>query len=320
MSLLTGLPPPPRLSGLGSIKLRRAAIARYVRGQPPAVPRAWLDVLLKRARSGDADARSSLLAWASALLPARDVGLTLELRSLDEGLSDDDNLSPVTVAYVRATAAPSEARRLSPRVRLGGDEHSEASMLSGWHIVEVGCRQRYRSDSQAEVTGEPIRPWLAHLNAAERDALSPDEADALWAAWEAQPDDGFDDRVWFHHTRSGRGPLYLWRSRRVPALRHPSLSLRRKLLAEPALEEREVLWLASQRPTRAGLLLAIADDDRWFFRPRVRAALAQNPYTPSWLVAAILPIASRDVQRELARRHDAPVVVDLARALLDTRG
>ena len=66
MSLITELPRPPRLSGLGSVKLRRAAIARYVEGQPPAVPRAWLDVLLKRARSGDADARSSLLAWASA--------------------------------------------------------------------------------------------------------------------------------------------------------------------------------------------------------------------------------------------------------------
>ncbi|MCA9618512.1 MAG: hypothetical protein KC731_05815 [Myxococcales bacterium] len=290
------------------MRLQRIAIADRALREPPETMRAWLDGLLRDARLGDSGARDGMLAWATALLPGRDVEASLALRSLDRDLSDDEGLAVVTVAFLRATCAASTARRLSPRAKPGHDEQAVSWLRHAWKTLEFHERPKAPPSPEDLL----VRPWLRHLSESERTSLSFDEIEALWQAWDGEVDPPTDYRIVLRPAH-GR-PFHI--SLRDSARQHPSIRLRRAILTEPALTEGEVLWMAAARPTRAGLLLAIAEEDRWWSRVRVRDALAQNPYTPTWLVAALLPSSTRRIQRAVVGSHHDPGVVALARALL----
>ncbi|HHH31451.1 MAG TPA: hypothetical protein ENK57_24310 [Polyangiaceae bacterium] len=105
-------------------------------------------------------------------------------------------------------------------------------------------------------------------------------------------------------------PRHGWLTR---AYRHDGPLFRQRLLAERWLAERDVVLMAALRPSTEEMLLTIARDDRWFFRARVREALCNNPYTPSWLVASLLPAVSGTTRRRLTGHRD-PRVAALAEA------
>lgn len=61
----------------------------------------------------------------------------------------------------------------------------------------------------------------------------------------------------------------------------------RRLLDTPWLRARDVIVIAARRPTTSAIALAIATRDRWLQQPRVRLALALNPFTPVALARAL---------------------------------
>jgi len=72
-----------------------------------------------------------------------------------------------------------------------------------------------------------------------------------------------------------------------PLLQHPSGAFLERLLRSRWIRQRDVLTVAARRPSTPEIAITVATDDRWFSDPRVRSALAENPFTPSWLAAAI---------------------------------
>jgi hypothetical protein len=69
-------------------------------------------------------------------------------------------------------------------------------------------------------------------------------------------------------------------------LLHPDEAFIARLLRTRWIRQRDVLRVAARRPSTAAIAMAVAANDRWFCDPRVRAALAANPFTPSWLASA----------------------------------
>ncbi len=62
------------------------------------------------------------------------------------------------------------------------------------------------------------------------------------------------------------------------AYRHDDSRFRARLLGRTWLVERDVVHMASLRPSTEAMLLAIALSDRWFFHEAVRDALCNNPF------------------------------------------
>lgn len=85
------------------------------------------------------------------------------------------------------------------------------------------------------------------------------------------------------------------------------------LLTNPRVTEANVLRLASARPTKPEILLAVVRSARWLPRAEVLRALVQNPYTPLPARVALLPLLTR---AELSRLHANPTgVVGFDRAV-----
>ena len=94
----------------------------------------------------------------------------------------------------------------------------------------------------------------------------------------------------------------------------------RNLLCNSKLVEADVVRIAALRPVALATLVEVARSERWTTRPRVRAALARNPYTPAHLAIKMVsslslgdlramtgdpdlhPETMRHVEAELVRR------------------
>jgi len=74
------------------------------------------------------------------------------------------------------------------------------------------------------------------------------------------------------------------------------------LLRNPKITEEDVVRLAARRPIAASSLLAVYECPRWSRNPRVRVALARNPYAPVDVAIQALgtiPLADlRDMRRD----------------------
>jgi hypothetical protein len=74
------------------------------------------------------------------------------------------------------------------------------------------------------------------------------------------------------------------------------------LLRNPKITEEDVVRLAARRPIAASSLLAVYESPRWSRNPRVRVALARNPYAPVDVAIQVLgtiPLADlRDMRRD----------------------
>jgi hypothetical protein len=81
------------------------------------------------------------------------------------------------------------------------------------------------------------------------------------------------------------------------------------LLRNPRLTEEHALRIAARRPISEPALRAIADSARFGVRPRVRAALARNPYCPTDLALRLVGTLPLLVLREMRADGalDAPV-------------
>ncbi len=279
--------------------------------------RAWLDALLRSGVAGSSVARTTLQSWAAAMVPADDADVSLRLRGLDDDVAvlDREALSPLTRAYLRVTCGPSRARRLPPSARR--HEHTDESHWN-WRAtfspmtlllwLEAAVPDQAFIDA---VTAEYAAPELAH---SDPEAFAREVSQAWKQHCEEAPTPPRRlMRFWF-----GCNPP-LFRHGRREALQHGSLAVRRRVLAAPGLAVRDVVEMAALRPTRAGLLLAIAQEPRWFRHAPVRQALVANPYTPSWLVAALLPITLHRQWRSIAAAHDDPGVATLVKTLWHSR-
>jgi hypothetical protein len=76
----------------------------------------------------------------------------------------------------------------------------------------------------------------------------------------------------------------------------------RNLLCNPKLVEADVVRIAALRPVAASTLVEVGRCQRWIVRPRVRVALARNPYTPAQL--AIKLVSSLPLPDLRAMRSD----------------
>ncbi len=66
-------------------------------------------------------------------------------------------------------------------------------------------------------------------------------------------------------------------------LLHPSGPFIARVLRTQWIRRADVIRVAARRPTTPEIVQAVAMSDRWFCEPRVRSALAENPFTASWL-------------------------------------
>ncbi len=308
----------PHLRGLSSLQARRGAIAMRSIACAADEMRTWVGELLEGCIHGKEDARATMIAWASALVPHDDAELSMRLRRLGTRSGAAVDLSVAARAFLNVTSAPSRARRMPTRGRLHAPCWAKSTVVLGWHrVVEI---PRERQKLEGELL-DPTRPWLRGLDREQIAALTAEQNEALWEPWAGANAWPFAELPTTDISlMRGAGPRDPWmRGMRRAASRHPSLSVRRRILEEPGMVERDVVEMAARRPTRAGLLLAIAARDRWLVRRKVRDALVRNPYTPSWLVAALLPIASPTTCREITQRHDDPNVMAFGRALQQAR-
>ena len=67
-------------------------------------------------------------------------------------------------------------------------------------------------------------------------------------------------------------------------LLHPSGPFIARVLRTQWIRRSDVVRVAARRPSTPEIVQAVAMNDRWFCEPRVRSALAENPFTASWLV------------------------------------
>ncbi|MEM1034678.1 MAG: hypothetical protein AAGN82_30340 [Myxococcota bacterium] len=293
--------------------------------------RAWLDALLEKGTAGHPEARMTLLAWAWAMVPQDEVDTSLRLRGLDADFAtlDAESLRPLTHAFLRVVSGPSRAKRMSASAH-----RHEMRPLSrrdlritywDWPEPDVLAPPAWRSPVHHAPPGgswadgpPPLnRPWLAGMSESEALALTIDEHEAIWAAWAG--DTETDDAQWPPaHDRPFRPPRIRIRTN-AQGVRHPSLRVRHLLLDRRWVRESDVVRMAALQPTRSSLLLAIAQRPQWFRFPRVRHALAQNPYTPSWLAASLLPLLPPRVWRVVVRRVHDPPLQTLARELVRHR-
>jgi hypothetical protein len=72
------------------------------------------------------------------------------------------------------------------------------------------------------------------------------------------------------------------------------------LLDNPRTTEKDVLFLASRRPAAQDCLGRIFTRQKWLGRPAIQEALARNPFGPTHLAAAVVPLLHPVLQRELS--------------------
>jgi hypothetical protein len=85
----------------------------------------------------------------------------------------------------------------------------------------------------------------------------------------------------------------------VALTRDPHPEVVASVLENPALIERDVLAIASRRPTLPDCQRAVFANDRWRPRHPVRRALSLNPYTPVPLAARIMTTMRDSDLREI---------------------
>ncbi len=90
------------------------------------------------------------------------------------------------------------------------------------------------------------------------------------------------------------------------ALRDPHPDVVQILLLNPGLTEDSVIRIAARRPTPPETQCTITRDPRWAYRPRVRAALAQNPATPTYLAALHTCLLMRPVLQDIVATPSLP--------------
>lgn len=94
-----------------------------------------------------------------------------------------------------------------------------------------------------------------------------------------------------------------------------------RLCANPRLQQRDVLQMATRRPTLPRSLVEIALAPRWITQPEVRHALVQNPFSPTGIGLKLLPLLRAPEIDEIAQANNLePSLHQLAGHLKRLRG
>lgn len=88
-----------------------------------------------------------------------------------------------------------------------------------------------------------------------------------------------------------------------------------RLLENPTLQTRDVLTIATRRPTIAPLILAVLRHPRWFLQQQVREAIVRNPYSPTGAALRLLPTMGVITLRKLRYSGDLHPMIQEASAL-----
>ena len=91
--------------------------------------------------------------------------------------------------------------------------------------------------------------------------------------------------------------------------RDPDPMVVKNLLRNPRLKEEDVVRIASSRPVRAQVLVDVAHHRTWLNSPKVQLTLALNPYTPTHIAVAILPLLHIRELRDMAGDQNLHLVV-----------
>jgi hypothetical protein len=295
----------PSLVGLARITdlSVRVAAARVRLGGDAEARVTELAALVLRARAGVNDARVALLACAQAL-----------------AADDDDVLAPrllVAAEALRATHAAHMLRDAPPHRAIGPKGRLREVCVPehiGWSTVEYRLRDfrlGYSESSALENLVSVARRWVGEWRgepAHPAEDVYPRDDPAYhghWV-WEGVPD-GAPLRASAPYVAHVRLP--------PDRLLHPSPVAVRKALA--AAELRDVLVIASRRPSSAAIAREVARAITWSRRVEVRRALCMNPFTPTGLVLRFLPTLASHVVAEVSRGPVHPLVRETARALLE---
>ena len=93
-----------------------------------------------------------------------------------------------------------------------------------------------------------------------------------------------------------------------------------KLLDNPALRARDVIVIASRRPTTPALIACITRHTGWMQNHQIREAAARNPYAHTGHALRLLPTLAFDVLRQLDSAKDLhPEVNAFAELLVELR-
>lgn len=103
-------------------------------------------------------------------------------------------------------------------------------------------------------------------------------------------------------------------------LRDPHPDVVAVLLDNPHLTERDVLVVASRRPSLPQALAHVAANERWAPRYRVRLALVKNPYTPlPWAIRLATTLRAGDLREVASDSNLASLLRQQAAGLLQHR-
>jgi hypothetical protein len=103
-------------------------------------------------------------------------------------------------------------------------------------------------------------------------------------------------------------------------VRDPDQMVIENLLRNPRLLERDVVRIAALRPVTASTLDAVARSTRWSHLPRVRVALARNPYCPVEIAMRMIGTLPLPDLRDMCRDPDLhPEVLSQAQAEFERR-
>lgn len=103
-------------------------------------------------------------------------------------------------------------------------------------------------------------------------------------------------------------------------LMDPSELVISKLLDNPALQQQDVMVIASRRPTTPEILTTIATHDRWTRYHDVRETLVRNPYAETGISLRMLPTLHIKIIRQVGASGDLhPLINDFADMLVELR-
>lgn len=269
-----------------------------------------VEALLEATRAGYAEARSATLALSSWLVHHH--ALSAPSSAL---VPSRVPLSPSsTLVAMRASTDWASRPLLSALLR---DGKAASTLAKGGRLGEIclpqsaidGAPPTHSFVSETSCAGASSPTTDSGASAGATEALLLDDIplisfDSAAGPYVARPPLAIDSARFFYG-RGARGVL-------APLRMHHRPRVIEKLLDQRWLRLRDVVLIAARRPTVPALSWAIASRDRWFFQAPVREALAQNPFSPTSLVLALLPtVATSTVQRLV--RLGAPEVREAAR-------
>lgn len=100
----------------------------------------------------------------------------------------------------------------------------------------------------------------------------------------------------------------------------PDPQVVRKVCANPAVRERDILTIATRRPNPPEILRELLLHDRWLVQYTIRHAITLNPYAPTSLGLKLLPFLHGTDLRNISRAGDVhPVISETAGRLIALR-